>query len=964
MPLLIAACLCLSVLVPPSNPRTVRTAEQHSSSSAAPESPSLLLRVSVLDSNSRRPLRSASVQVFGNRKHLVSGLTSKAGVASLHLPPRHESNIVVRATSPGYVHASMLWRPRKLPRFSSVTLLLLPELPASLTVYDDSVTMLGGIKSPSGQPSIHFSLQSMELPTNSSYNHLVAFLTLALTPADLNRFPLPLGLDNDTKDGGLLVELTPLVAMTARIETQSGVNIPVEGKVQICLPLPDEPQLQIGQDVASWSYDDQQGIWKRAGHGLVRQQGAQLVWEFEALSLGYWAASLSPGSPVGFLEQIMAQLTDYHSILLLAILAGLVLLLLAFSCLLLCYCRTCRKGRNQRRRIKRGVLGTMDAGKRDQSTSMSHLNLINAVRMESLSTCTEAEQHTPIIKASYMGSRDTLNRHKAAGSGRDGASRDFGDSLTGKQRSMREGCHRSAETLQLTSAPSDVLLSRTPERPDNIYRHGPCDDHRHSASSAVAATQTSDEFGNHMKEGQGLRPQVLARTEVNDGAAAERRAADISRSVDALARPVTLPGHLKGQLLCYSSVDQMNDVRFQKMLQPTLFIPAHYMQLPGLPPQYRASSAETDRNGSQGGPSSTAPSLQQQQSQAYYPQGHDLATQETESDESGGLSESISIPVTLSEAAMTKLNAEIHGLSDKSMLEPGDIQSTRHPRAWFISLDGRAQVRHSYIDLQRSERPGSQDASLDSGVDVSGRSGGGSGIEAGRLQRRPLLEERRRHQSGVGPVYTRLLRNRSESETAVAGAEDGSLKPLLGGSVNSRDGVPNLSPGDAEDEEEEMGMTTEYLSHLQSPPEAPRERRVPFRDSYNSRNDEHEATTPTETSLGDYGREMSRTKSKQYSKQEQPEKAGATEYLTRTQGEFATRPTDFNHEIRHGGSARESLQSPDDGDDQGESKKSPWQKREERPLMVFNLKHRETPATATATRNQGTPQVADLFTHI
>uniref|UniRef100_A0A8C4ND31 Uncharacterized protein n=1 Tax=Eptatretus burgeri TaxID=7764 RepID=A0A8C4ND31_EPTBU len=721
------------------------------------KSPSLLLRVSVLDSNSRRPLNSASVQVFGNRKLLVSGLTSEAGVASVHLPPRHESNIVVRATSRGYVHASMLWRPRKLPRFSSVTLLLLPELPASLTVYDDSVTMLGG---PSGQPSIHFSLQSMELPTNSSYNHLVAFLTLALTATDLNRFPLPLGMDNDTK-----------------------------------------------------------GIWKRAGHGLVRQQGAQLVWEFEALSLGYWAASLSPGSP----GKTLSNLTDYHSILLLAILAGLVLLLLAFSCLLLCYCRTCRKGRNRRRRIKRGVLGTMDVGKRDQSTSMSHLNLITAVRMESLSTCTEADQHTPIIKASYMGSRDALNRHKAAGSGRDGASRDFGDSLTGQQRSMREGCHRSAETLQLTSAPSDVLLSRTPERPDNIYRHGPCDDHRHSTSSAVAATQTSDEFGNHAKEGQGIRPQGLARTEVNDGATAERRTADISRSVDALARPVTLPGHLKGQLLCYSSVDQMNDVRFQKMLQPTLFIPAHYMQLPGLPPQYRASSAETDRNGSQGGPPSTAPSLQQQQSQAYYPQGHDLATQETESDESGGLSESISIPVTLSEAAMTKLNAEIHGLSDKSMLEPGDIQSTRHPRAWFISLDGRAQVRHSYIDLQRSERPGSQDASLDSGVDVSGRSGGGGGIEAGRLQRRPLLEDRRRHQSGGGPVYTRLLRNRSESETAVAGAEDGSLKPLLGS-------------------------------------------------------------------------------------------------------------------IRHGGSARESLRSPDDGDDQGESKKSPWQKREERPLMVFNLK--------------------------
>ena len=87
------------------------------------ESPSLLFRVSVLDSNSRRPLNSASVQVFGNRKLLVSGLTSEAGVASVHLPPRRESNIVVRATSRGYVHASMLWRPRKLPRKPSADII-------------------------------------------------------------------------------------------------------------------------------------------------------------------------------------------------------------------------------------------------------------------------------------------------------------------------------------------------------------------------------------------------------------------------------------------------------------------------------------------------------------------------------------------------------------------------------------------------------------------------------------------------------------------------------------------------------------------------------------------------------------------------------------------------------------------------------------------------------------------------
>ena len=60
----------------------------------------------------------------------------------------------------------------------------------------------------------------------------------------------------------------------------------------------------------------------------------------------------------------------------------------------------------------------------------------------------------------------------------------------------------------------------------------------------------------------------------------ERRPTEcmMSRSVDHLERPTSFPR--PGQLICCSSVDQVNDSVYRKVL-PALVIPAHYMKLPG-----------------------------------------------------------------------------------------------------------------------------------------------------------------------------------------------------------------------------------------------------------------------------------------------------------------------------------------------------------------------------------------------
>lgn len=86
------------------------------------------------------------------------------------------------------------------------------------------------------------------------------------------------------------------------------------------------------------------------------------------------------------------------------------------------------------------------------------------------------------------------------------------------------------------------------------------------------------------------------------------------------------------------------------------------------------------------------------------------------------LLESVSVPGTLNEAVvMTPFSSELQGISEQTLLELSKGKPSPHPRAWFVSLDGKpiAQVRHSFIDLKKGKKTESNDTSLDSGVDMN-----------------------------------------------------------------------------------------------------------------------------------------------------------------------------------------------------------------------------------------------------
>ncbi|CAM9356530.1 unnamed protein product [Lampetra planeri] len=885
------------------------------------------LRVRVVDATTQRAVRRCAVEVLAGRQQALAwGVTGEGGSATLALPYRPGAPYLLAATHPGYVHNTVAWQPTKPPVFSSLSVQLLPELPASLTVYDDTIVMTGQTKSAAFQPSVQLPVAALELPGNATLRQLSAFLTVAVADWELRSFPHMLGVEANATGNGSHVELKPVSAARLRLATEEGAEVEAAGPVQLRLPLPPRSTLRELDTVPAWNYDRRVGAWREAGLGLVtRQGGGDLAWCYSATRLGYWAAAFPPQPPVGFLPGIMLHISNYHTMLLLAILGGMALILLGLFLVLICYCRRrCRKRRQQQQRRKLAASTALENSKKDQSTSMSHINLISAVHMETMSSAGETDVHTPMLKPGFAaqprdfassrgggggGVGDELPRHKVtrelSSRTRSTACRDSTDTLPGS----REKFHRSTDTLQLTPAHSELLLQKTPEKMGEApFRHLHREEqYRRSTSSDQPSVDEHSGAGkvpqDHHHHQHHQRGPSLQRAELQEAIAADKKSADnlMSRSVDALARPVNLPGQVTGQLLCYSSVDQMNDPRYHKMMQHTLVIPAHYVQLQQ---QYMLNPSESEGSKQQHQSHSQHQQYQQhhqhhqhqmqqqqsqqQQQQQMYPHPHHPLQQQqqqqqqesprTESDreESPHMAESISIPVTLSEAAMSKLNMEIQGLTEKHLLDLGDLKPMKHPRAWFISLDGRSNstVRHSYIDLQRSERSGSQDASLDSGVDVG---------ESSKPGRKISEEGRQRHQScgiggggggggatglgggggGVagGTVYTRLLfaGDRSESETAVCTPEDSSLKPLLSGDSRREDTLA-LSPDDDDEDDDD---------------------------------DDTDAQMPTDGKMKRAPRE-----------QQQPPR------------------------------------SPDDGseDDQGGDKKSPWQKREERPLMVFNLK--------------------------
>lgn len=502
----------------------------------------------------------------------------------------------------------------------------------------------------------------------------------------------------------------------------------------------------------------------------------------------------------------------------------------------------------------------LETSKKDQATSMSQINLICTSHMETASSNGDMDIHTPILKSAFSSSREfessreeffkQVSSQKARHASKASSA---GDTLS-QRGGSKDDYPRATEGYSLKAAHSmDVPGPLEPPLLEDYKRS--FSHQRMEEKSAETQRKQGRGDGKAYLQEPPSPPPLPPPFDHYMGHKGDPKPPDymLSQSVDHLARPTSLSQ--PGQLIFCGSIDHMKDSMYRNVM-PTLVIPAHYMRL--APSEQPLGGSENPPDMDPAGlglPHQFGPQEQQRQQllqqQLQHPQ-FQLQQHPSEEGEGKGwgphaqsVSGSVTIPVLLNESTMAQLNGELQALTEKKLLELG---VKPHPRAWFVSLDGRSsQVRHSYIDLQGNERSRSNDASLDSGVDVN---------EA----KPPKRHKEERLVSAMAPAYSKLVfadadteQSSSESRTAICSPEDNSLTPLL------------------------------------------------------DENADHRAAT-----IPRRGRSRGNS----------------------------SRSSNSNSELR-----RDSMTSPEDDsnepsegtDDQGD-KKSPWQKREERPLMVFNVK--------------------------
>lgn len=860
----------------------------------------MTLKVHVSDASTHQPIADALIEVFTSQVSVASGTSGTDGVAFIKFPYKLGNQLIVTATKHAYVPNSAPWKPIRLPVFSSLSLGLLPERSATLMVYEDVVQIVSGFQGARPQPRVHFQRRALRLPENTSYSALTAFLTAASSPSEVDSFPYLRGLDGNGTGNSTRYDLTPVTAVSVHLLSGNGTPVLVDGPIYVTVPLATQSSLRHNAYVAAWRFDQKLGTWLKSGLGLVHQEGSQLTWTYIAPQLGYWVAAMSPPIPG---PVVTPDITTYHTVFLLAILGGMAFILLVLLCLLLYYCRRkCLKPRQHHRKLH--LPPVLESSKRDQSTSMSHINLLfsrrasdypgplsvsshsrpeapgtkelmGGVHLEMMSPNGEGDLHTPMLKLSYSTSQEFSSREELLSHKEEDKSQTSFDNLT-PSGTLGKDYHKSVEIFPLKARKS--MEKEGYQAPSN-------DDYRGSYNTVLSqpSFEKQDQEGLTSAGSKLTIQEHMYHVPLSPGKEQllDRRPTEcmMSRSVDHLERPTSFPR--PGQLICCSSVDQVNDSVYRKVL-PALVIPAHYMKLPGdhsyvsqplvvpADQQLEIGRLQAELSNPHAGifphPSSQIQG-QPLSSQAISQQHLQDAGAREWSSQNASMSESLSIPASLNDAALAQMNSEVQLLTEKALMELGGGKPLPHPRAWFVSLDGRsnAHVRHSYIDLQRAGRNGSNDASLDSGVDMnepkSARKGRGDPLSL--QQSHPPLQEHQQKDPRApdSAPYTQLVyledvdQSRGECAATVCAPEDSALRCLLEGSGRRSGGqLPSL--------QEE---TTKRTSDVPLEPLAsPNQRR--------SANDEEEDD------------------------------------------------------------------DDDDDDDQGEDKKSPWQKREERPLMAFNIK--------------------------
>lgn len=432
----------------------------------------------VSDASTHQPIADALIEVFASQVSVASGTSGTDGVAFIKFPYKLGNQLIVTATKHAYVPNSAPWKPIRLPVFSSLSLGLLPERSATLMVYEDVVQIVSGFQGARPQPRVHFQRRALRLPENTSYSALTAFLTAASSPSEVDSFPYLRGLDGNGTGNSTRYDLTPVTAVSVHLLSGNGTPVLVDGPIYVTVPLATQSSLRHNAYVAAWRFDQKLGTWLKSGLGLVHQEGSQLTWTYIAPQLGYWVAAMSPPIPG---PVVTPDITTYHTVFLLAILGGMAFILLVLLCLLLYYCRRkCLKPRQHHRKLH--LPPVLESSKRDQSTSMSHINLLfsrrasdypgplsvsshsrpeapgtkelmGGVHLEMMSPNGEGDLHTPMLKLSYSTSQEFSSREELLSHKEEDKSQTSFDNLT-PSGTLGKEYHKSVEIFPLKARKS------------------------------------------------------------------------------------------------------------------------------------------------------------------------------------------------------------------------------------------------------------------------------------------------------------------------------------------------------------------------------------------------------------------------------------------------------------------------------------------------------------------------------
>ncbi|XP_063197118.1 protein FAM171B isoform X2 [Chroicocephalus ridibundus] len=622
------------------------------------------LKVQVNDIISHQYLRQAVVEVFVNYTKTNSTLTGNNGAVLIKVPYKLGLSLTIVSYKDGYILTPLPWKIGRMPIYSSVTLSLFPQSQANIWLFEDTILITGKLSDAKSQPSVQFPKFLIKLPANHHITNVTAYLTVP------EQF---LKVDSFLYTTGILL--------------------------------------------------NKSGAWVSRGLGIVKEADGQLVWAYTAQHLGYWIAAPLPGTRESIISAVSKDITAYHTVFLTAILGGTVVIIIGFFAVLLCYCRD-KCGRTQKKEKNTTKLEVI---KKDQTTSTTHINHINAVK-GSLKLEDKSQLYTQKISSYSPQRRMSIDTE-------DGKSRD-NFKMYAEDASYQSSC----QTGQSRNSAHSL-------EPNAVARHLQQQKHGNSTVSQVPRDiQDQNRYLSLKEEMYGLSHIPEHLMHIYNQPIAILQTSDLFHSPEQLhpAKSATLPR--KGQLVYSPMVEPMNRDSYMQTLPK---MPLHSHPQPSV---CRDENSTLDSE--EGLPSQTS-------NWGRY---------------TNSLLESVSVPGTLNEAVvMTPFSSELQGISEQTLLELSKGKPSPHPRAWFVSLDGKpiAQVRHSFIDLKKGRKTESNDTSLDSGVDMNEHH------PSRKLEREKTFIKNMPHSKIL--YLEDLDLSSSESGTTVCTPEDQAVRHILDG---------------------------------------------------------------------------------------------------------------------------------------------------------------------------------------